>query len=252
MWLGKTDNPLSQDCYSEREWASNDQVISIRFYLMISINCCCCEWSCIKHSVGYVNVDHHWMSSLVFSSESILFEFHSCPLQSLKWLNLHSRHKWGFSLSSCAIFSYSVFHVFFLILNSLHLAAALKMTFSAIYGPKKENVLLPVMERTPYSAWGWMGTRSFRQGMFMLSIKGWAVIKTHFFLNECKLAHLLWWASCPDSSISMIDQLSSCWWLTGNGGWGTCGGRKRDERAREEKKWTETCPKWNKSDALFD
>ncbi len=31
-------------------------------------------------------------------------------------------------------------------------------------------------------------------------------------LNECKLAHLLLWASWPDCSISVIDQLSSsCW-----------------------------------------
>lgn len=79
----------------------------------------------------------------------------------------------------------------------------------------KKYILFLVMERTPCGAVGRMGTRSFN-GMFMLSIKGWAVIKTHFYLNECKLAHLLWWASCPDSSISMIDQLSSCWWLTAN------------------------------------
>lgn len=87
----------------------------------------------------------------------------------------------------------------------------------------------------------------------MLSIKGWAVIKTHFFyLNECKLAHLLWWASCPDSSISMIDQLSSCWWLSGNGscsgdgcrGGGGGLGRIRDERAESRKK---NDRKWSKS-----
>lgn len=76
----------------------------------------------------------------------------------------------------------------------------------------------------PLQCFGLNGHQEFfKQGMFMLSIKGWAVIKTHFYLNECKLAHLLWWASCPDSSISMIDQLSSCWWLTGNGIWGTDG-----------------------------
>lgn len=67
------------------------------------------------------------------------------------------------------------------------------------------------------------------------------MIKTHFYLNECKLAHLLWWASCPDSSISMIDQLSSCWWLAGNGSWGTDGGRggvwckKRDEHEKKKR-----------------
>lgn len=77
------------------------------------------------------------------------------------------------------------------------------------------------------------------------------MIKTHFDLNECKLAHLLWQASCPDSSISMIDQLSSCWWLTGNGGWGTreVGVGKRDKIAWEEKM---NRKKKNKSDALFD
>lgn len=96
------------------------------------------------------------------------------------------------------------------------------------------------------------------KGMFLLSIKSWAVIKTHFFcLNECKLAHLLWWASCPDSSISMIDQLSSCWWRSGNGGCSRdgCGGDEegrwrrrrtkgmRDERAeggKNVRKWSET------------
>lgn len=63
------------------------------------------------------------------------------------------------------------------------------------------------------------------------------MIKTHFFffyLNECKLAHLLWWASCPDSSISMIDQLSSCWWRSGNGGCSGdgCGGDEGRRRRR--------------------
>lgn len=43
----------------------------------------------------------------------------------------------------------------------------------------------------------------------MLSIKASTVIKTHLCLNECKLAHLLWWASRPDCSICLIDQLSS-------------------------------------------
>lgn len=79
------------------------------------------------------------------------------------------------------------------------------------------------------------------KGMFMLSIKGWAVIKTHFFyLNECKLAHLLWWASCPDSSISMIDQLSSCWWLSGgNGGCSGDGDGSWGDEVEERGGWGE-------------
>lgn len=90
------------------------------------------------------------------------------------------------------------------------------------------------------------------------------MIKAHFFyLNECKLAHLLWWASCPDSSISMIDQLSSCWWLSGNGscsgdgcrgGVGGWGGGMRDERAERRKKMTGNGPKplFSQWDSLFD
>lgn len=63
-------NALSQDYYSKRKWDWNDEVISIRFYLMIYITCCY-EWSCINRSIRYVNFDHYWMSSPVYSSESI-------------------------------------------------------------------------------------------------------------------------------------------------------------------------------------
>lgn len=73
-------------------------------------------------------------------------------------------------------------------------------------------------------SFGLNGHKEFQTGGYLCSsIKGWAVIKAHFYLNECKLAHLLWWSSCPDSSISMIDQLSSCWWFIGNGGLGAGG-----------------------------
>lgn len=80
------------------------------------------------------------------------------------------------------------------------------------------------------------------------SIKDWAVIKAHFDLNECKLAHLLWWSSCPDSSISMIDQLSSCWWLIGDGSWGTSWvGVVRENKKHRRKnsiKLYKTCIHW--------
>lgn len=191
---------------------------------MISISRCY-KWSSINHSIRYGNFDHYWMSSPVFSSESFFVcEFHHCPLQILQWLKA-AQLRVQFVIR-CHILYFILFYRW---RQSMH--------FQQFTSKKTENILLPVMEWTLYSALGWMGTRSFRQGMFMLSITGWAVIKTHFYLNECKLAHLLWWASCPDSSISMIDQLSSCWWLTRNGGWGAggAGGRKRDERAPEEK-----------------
>lgn len=144
-----------------------------------------------------------------------------------------SWQKLSFNLSSCPIFCILFFYRW---RQSMHSAAKLQKCIFCYLQLKEKYILLPVMEWIPYSALGWMRTRSFRQGMFMLSIKGWAVIKTHFYLNECKLAHLLWWASCPDSSISMIDQLSSCWWLTGNGSWGRDGGRKRNKTAWEKKK----------------
>lgn len=130
----------------------------------------------------------------------------------------------------------------------------LKMHFSVCTVRKEKCFFLPVMEWIPFRAEWAPGV--LNKGMFMLSIKRWTVIKTHFYLNECKLAHLLWWASCPDSSISMIDQLSSCWWLTGNGSWGMDGGRegvgsrKRDERAWG-KKWIGNCPKPSKNQVLY-
>lgn len=80
----------------------------------------------------------------------------------------------------------------------------------------------------------WQGVSN--KGMFMLSIMGRVVIKTHFSSNECKLAHLLWWTSCPDSSISVIDQLSSCWWLTGNGSWGAFKGEVQGWKSSRGKK----------------
>lgn len=41
---------------------------------MISISCCY-KWSCINHSIRYVNFDHCWMSSPGLSSESHLFSY---------------------------------------------------------------------------------------------------------------------------------------------------------------------------------
>lgn len=89
----------------------------------------------------------------------------------------------------------------------------------------------------------WPGVSN--KGMFMLSIMGWVVIKTHFSSNECKLAHLLWWTSCPDSSISVIDQFSSCRWLTGDGSWGAFKGEVKGWKSRAGKRDSEWSKTWN-------
>lgn len=52
------------------------------------------------------------------------------------------------------------------------------------------------------------------------------------------MAHLLWWSSCPDSSISMIDQLSSCWWHIGKEGGEWAGELER--KMKEHYKHTHT------------
>lgn len=111
----------------------------------------------------------------------------------------------------------------------------LKDIFPVFYSYKIFLFSLWVMKRafTMLSA-EWPGVSN--KEMFMLSIMGWVVIKTHFSSNECKLAHLLWWTSCPDSSISVIDQLSSCWWLTGNGSWGAFKGEVQGWKSRRGKK----------------
>lgn len=187
---------------------------------MISISCCY-KWSCINHSIRYVNFDHCWMSSPGLSSESHLFSYF-VPDKSYHSIYHHV--------------PYSVSYFFTDGDNQCIQPLSFKSAFSATYSSKKNIFYCQLWNESLTVLWAEWEPGVFRQGMFMLSIKGWAVIKTHFYLNECKLAHLLWWASCPDSSISMIDQLSSCWWLTGNGSWGRDGGRKRNETAWEKKK----------------
>lgn len=153
---------------------------------MIGISCCH-KMSSIINSIRYENFDHYWMPSCVID----LCRFH-CDKS---FLPNHSRE---FTLPS--------FHIFCIFLKWIKAVIVLTSSFCS----KKTSTTTSWIEHR--GALDRMGTSSFKQGMFMLSIKCWAVIKIHFYLNECKLAHLLWWACCPDSSISMIDQLSSCWW----------------------------------------
>lgn len=94
-----------------------------------------------------------------------------------------------------------------------------RRAFPVTYSSKKNKCYYQLWDESFKKLWAEWAPGVSDRGYLCSSIKGWAVIKAHFYLNECKLAHLLWWSSCPDSSISMIDQLSSCWWLIGNGGW---------------------------------
>lgn len=177
---------------------------------MITINFCQ-KWSYINYSIRYVNFDHYWMPSPVsfyLSTYSVCFTLPFADFTMRKAMYTITTIKG----SICCM----IYLIFFI--NGNNQCINLQNdNFSDLQLKRKINVITSYWIN-PLKSSGLNGTRSFRQGMFMLSVKAWAVIKTHFDLNECKLAHLLWWDSCPDSSISMIDQLSCCWWLTGNGG----------------------------------
>lgn len=110
---------------------------------------------------------------------------------------------------------------------------------------KWKPILFVRHQNIPLKSFGLNVHREFETGMFMLSITAWAVIKTHFYLNECKLAHLLWWAACPDSSISMIDQLSSC------GGGARRRGRLEDRVETRQEMNTATTTRISEIDKIF-
>lgn len=169
------------------------------------------------------------MSRFVFSSESHLLPFFFFCLRLSRlpfadFLNdksffVHPQLRVQFVTVSYILY---LFFSFFLFCKSM---LCFRSASPVAYSSKRKTHFYHRLWNESFTVlWAERAPGVSNRGMFMLSIKGWVVIKTHFFLNECKLAHLLWWASCPDSSISMIDQLSSCWWLTGNGsrenGWG--------------------------------
>lgn len=110
---------------------------------------------------------------------------------------------------------------------------------------KKEYILFLVMERTPCSALGWMGTRSFNRGCLCCQSKAEQWLRLISILMNAN------WHICYGGLAVQTLQLA---WLINYppaGGSLQMEAGKRDERAWEEK-WTENCPKLNKSDALFD
>lgn len=134
------------------------------------------SWAVI---IRYVNADRYWMSGLVLSFQSVHFPYHFF----VTWRKGKNKTN---VLEEMLCF-WSVSQVAYSSEENKH-----------YYRWWNESV-----EKLEAS---WVSDRRY----LCSSIKGWAVIRAHFNLNECKLAHLLWWSSCPDSSISMIDQLSSC------------------------------------------